>query len=868
MDQNRDSKFFLAIISIGLLLSILIVFAIFMRATTINSRDRLHEAATSEAVVITKNAIILATGTINAIDLANSNAAATRAFNSESTAVAQAATAEHQAISAATREQEAYQAWEQLLTQSLMANSRALMADIDVTNQELTQARLLAVEANRLSQEGGSPQEQAASQALLYTLATEKPDANHPLATLPSHFRRVNSVAWNHNGSRLASAADDYQVIIWDTESWQPVVRLSENNSAVYSVAWSKDGSRLASGSENNRIIIWDTETWDPIVELSEHMETVLSLAWNADGSRLASGSGENYPSGDNMIIIWDTESWEPVSKLTEHTNEVGSLAWNADSTRLASGSLDSTIIVWQADENQPQSWYPLTTLNAYSDVWNVAWNEDGSQLASASHNGTIIIWQTDETQPNSWQPLTTVTAPNGEMKSLAWNKEGNRLAASTCGKFDDYDCIQGEIIVWDTENWLPITTLSEHKSVINSVAWSEDGSRLASASGDYTVSDEHIDNTVVIWNTESWEPSITLDDSGYAYRLAWSDNGSYLATTKGENGVFIWQSDIDQPDNWKFLTALTGHSDSVSSIAWNREGNIFTSASIDGQIFNWDTENWQPLSQLNEHTSRVNSLAWNEDDSQLASAAIDGQIIIWHQDENNPNNWIPANTLTEHTQSVWRVTWTKDGSRLASASHDGTVIIWDTENWQPLATLEHPSRVIDIVWNEAGNQIASGLSDGTIIIWQTDEHQPNSWQVIATRDEHAGPVEGLAWKADGSRLASASDDGTVIIWDTEIWLPVATLTEHKDEDTVSDVAWDNHHDRLASTSSDGGGGGSVIVWNFPDFPALHCAMAGRNLSLAEWETYFPGVDYQCTCEEWPAGNGAPMDAPRCNNLQ
>jgi len=125
-----------------------------------------------------------------------------------------------------------------------------------------------------------------------------------------------------------------------------------------------------------------------------------------------------------------------------------------------------------------------------------------------------------------------------------------------------------------------------------------------------------------------------------------------------------------------------------------------------------------------------------------------------------------------------------------------------------------------------------------------------------------------LAWKADGNRLASGSDDGTVIIWDTEIWFPVATLTEHKYDASVLSIDWDNQNNRLASTAYDIGGDGSVIVWNFPDFPALHCAMAGRNLSLAEWETYFPSVDYQCTCAEWPAGDGAPADAPGCSHGQ
>ena len=33
---------------------------------------------------------------------------------------------------------------------------------------------------------------------------------------------------------------------------------------------------------------------------------------------------------------------------------------------------------------------------------------------------------------------------------------------------------------------------------------------------------------------------------------------------------------------------------------------------------------------------------------------------------------------------------------------------------------------------------------------------------------------------------------------------------------------------------------------------------------VEEWEEFLPGVDYRCTCEGRPAGEGAPPDAPGC----
>jgi hypothetical protein len=33
------------------------------------------------------------------------------------------------------------------------------------------------------------------------------------------------------------------------------------------------------------------------------------------------------------------------------------------------------------------------------------------------------------------------------------------------------------------------------------------------------------------------------------------------------------------------------------------------------------------------------------------------------------------------------------------------------------------------------------------------------------------------------------------------------------------------------------------------------CAIAARNLSVEEWEEYFPNVPYERTCPQWPPAN-------------
>ncbi|MDZ7703116.1 MAG: hypothetical protein U5L04_01360 [Trueperaceae bacterium] len=118
----------------------------------------------------------------------------------------------------------------------------------------------------------------------------------------PGHSDSVESVAFNHDGSILASASDDHTIILWDLSDPQNPTRLAlpltEHRADVASVAFNHDGSILASGSVDGTIILWDfNNPQDPTrlaPPLTEHSRGVASVAFNHDGSILASGSWDS----------------------------------------------------------------------------------------------------------------------------------------------------------------------------------------------------------------------------------------------------------------------------------------------------------------------------------------------------------------------------------------------------------------------------------------------------------------------------------------------------------------------------------------------------------------------------------------------
>jgi WD40 repeat protein len=67
----------------------------------------------------------------------------------------------------------------------------------------------------------------------------------------------VSSVAFNPDGTRIASGSFDKTVRLWDTASGELLATLTEHEGAVISVAFSPDGTRIASGSDDRTVRLW-----------------------------------------------------------------------------------------------------------------------------------------------------------------------------------------------------------------------------------------------------------------------------------------------------------------------------------------------------------------------------------------------------------------------------------------------------------------------------------------------------------------------------------------------------------------------------------------------------------------------------------
>jgi WD40 repeat protein len=355
------------------------------------------------------------------------------------------------------------------------------------------------------------------------------------------------------------------------------------------------------------------------------------------------------------------------------------------------------------------------------------------------------------------------------------------------------------------------------HTDDVESVAFSPDGTLLASGSDDHTI---------ILWDVATRKPigePLHLHSSP-VYAIAFSPNGKLLASAGADHMVTLWDVATRQPVG----ASLKGHWDELYTVAFSPDGKTVAAGGADENITLWDVESHHQIGQRMEaNAGGVSKVTFSPDGKMLASAGLDGTVRLWDIRTRQPaglplviTNAVPGNL--DWNDAAFDVAFSPDGKTLAVSDCRGAITLWDATTHRRIGlpiVMRSGICVYSIAFSRDGQTLASGGGRGDIQLWDVATQKPVGPRLSADTNS----VSSVAFRPDGRMLAAGSGNHSIILWSLESPVPAAQRASSSAGD-VDSLRFSPDGNTLTSIGRDG----TLVLWDAVSHHAVGSHLAGN----------------------------------------
>jgi serine/threonine protein kinase/WD40 repeat protein len=463
------------------------------------------------------------------------------------------------------------------------------------------------------------------------------------LALAPSG---IGSPQFSHDGSLLAYAIDRVDFL----ENSDAAASRAESeflDSSELLAEWRIDGSKRFAWPSTNRVRIVDMKTGKLLRTLKGFSGSKLNgLTFTPDGTRLIAWGGHVpkafWPVPDqpfSEMRVWHVSQPGTVI-LQGHSEAIRQVAFTPDSQHILSSAEDGTVCVWDTNSGQLLRVFDRHQYDAETGKRLQIWERRLDRQRHLRHGSRLeravqvsLLGQSDQAVSSLGSRLLVWKIETGEVvhefeaagklrSRLAMNPQGTQVAYATgtgAGQVTIHQLPSGEV----TAEW-------ETKSAVDDLAWSPDGTQIATVVGGESLAELNI------IETDTQECVLRIDFREGNYLPFWGDGFRpssicYLpnkphVVVGGANGISM----VIDAETGQLLKELSGHTSAVLAIAVSPDGSRIATASFDSTVRLWSANSGQLMHTFRDYSKPVNSIAFSNDGKNLVAGGDDGKVLVW----------------------------------------------------------------------------------------------------------------------------------------------------------------------------------------------------------------------------------------------
>jgi len=310
-------------------------------------------------------------------------------------------------------------------------------------------------------------------------------------------------MTFSPDGALLLAGSPEGDAKAWKVQDGQSAQDFSsrQHSSPVTAISYSPNGKNFAIGNENGTINYYQVGQSQPAMTVLQH-PTVQALAISSDNRFLY------VSSGDNKIVVWDIAFQKVDSELASSV-PVDKFVVARNGQFLLSAGGGNAAYLWDLFEGRVVS--SFSSLG--SSVIDLKFSNNDELAAIGLKDGTIKLFArpAPEDYSKAQKPLATLQGSSGPVRSVAFSPDGSLIAS---GNWED------GLKIWNAQNGSEIFTLEGHMSGINELYFSPDGAWLVTA---------HVDEIVRVWDVKKAQEAYHFE--GYLPKgLPFSLDNRFLA--------------------------------------------------------------------------------------------------------------------------------------------------------------------------------------------------------------------------------------------------------------------------------------------------------------------------------------------------